>query len=52
MLRTPFSISYRAISRKFAVKHPKRLGVAIRADGHPMVATADIDTSRIRVHDF
>ena len=29
-----------------------RLGVAIRADGHPMLAATDIDPSGIRMHYF
>jgi hypothetical protein len=31
---------------------PHWLGVAIRADGHPMLAAAYIDPGRIRVYDF
>ena len=31
---------------------PHRLGVAIRADGHPMFAAAHIDPGRNRVYDF
>jgi len=49
------STSHLAISRRSAVeaiKPPHRLRVPVRADGHPMLAAANIDAGRIRMYDI